>query len=350
MRRALIIGALTASGLPVLAYTVGLGVYAVASTAPEVPSQPRTPAEARETVLRLGLEEEYPFPSHFVRTGHGRMHYVDEGVGSPILCVHGNPTWSFLYRNFVKGLSTDHRVVAVDLVGFGLSEKPADPDSYSIAGHVEDLSTLVESLDLRDLTLVVQDWGGPIGLGVAVRHPDRIRALVIMNTIGFVPPADGGPPLALRVLRLPIVGEQLVQGLGVFNRVFVPAGIARPERKTDLVRSAYVDVQGTWEDRAGTLAFPRLIPTDSDDPVISLLEQEDRYLRTFRGPVLIVWGLRDRAFSPAMLEEWRARFPNAPVLELPDAGHFLQEDAYERIVPRIREFLAEPGPLAANQP
>jgi haloalkane dehalogenase len=350
MRRALIAAGLVLGGLLILAYGAGLGIYAVASTAPAIASQPETPEQARQTVLRLGLEEEYPFSSQFVRTGHGRMHYVDEGAGSPILCVHGNPTWSFLYRNFVKGLSADHRVVAVDLVGFGLSEKPADPASYSIAGHVEDLSTLVESLDLRDLTLVVQDWGGPIGLGVAVRHPERIRALVIMNTIGFVPPGDGGPPFALRVLRLPLVGEQLVQGLGVFNRVFVPAGIARPERKTDLVRRAYVEVQGTWEDRAGTLAFPRLIPLEPDDPVISLLEQEDRYLRSFRGPVLIVWGLRDQAFSPAMLEEWRARFPNAPVLELPDAGHFLQEDAYERIVPRIREFLAEPGPLAANQP
>ena len=350
MRRTLIGAGLVLGALLALGYTVGLGVYAVASTAPRVASQPETPEQARQTVERLGLEGEYPFRSRFVPTDHGRMHYVDEGKGSPVLCVHGNPTWSFLYRNFVKGLSTDHRVVAVDLVGFGLSEKPTDPKSYSIAGHVDDLSTLVETLDLRDLTLVVQDWGGPIGLGMALRHPDRVRALVVMNTIGFVPAGNGGPPFLLRILRAPLLGEGLVQGLGVFNRVFVPALIARADRKPELVRRAYVDVQGTWGERAGTLAFPRLIPVDPDDPVIGLLEEEDRYLRRFRGPVLIAWGMKDPAFPPAILDQWRERFPDAPVLELPDAGHFLQEDAYERIVPRIRDFLAAPGSLALNQP
>ncbi|MEE8558337.1 MAG: alpha/beta fold hydrolase [Myxococcota bacterium] len=334
----------TVLGLGVLAallYVVGLGIYAVASTAPDVPSQPATPEEAREAIRSLGLAEEYPFESRFVSTPHGRMHYVDAGQGSPILCVHGNPTWSFLYRNFVKGLSDSHRVVAVDLIGFGLSEKPSDPDDYSILGHVEDLSRLVETLDLRNVTLVMQDWGGPIGLGVALRYPERIRALVVMNTIGFVPEGNGGPPFALRILRAPLLGEELVQGLGLFNRVFVPAAIVRDERKDELVRRAYVEVQGTWDDRAGTLAFPRLIPTGPHDPVVGLLEQEDRYVREFRGPVLLAWGLRDRVFSRSILEQWRERVPQASVLELPDAGHFLQEDAHELIVPRIRKLLAD---------
>jgi haloalkane dehalogenase len=267
------------------------------------------------------------------------MHYVDEGTGAPVLCLHGNPTWSFLYRNFVKGLSGEARVVAPDLIGFGLSQKLPDPDAYSIEGHVDDVSALVEALDLRDLTLVMQDWGGPIALGVATRYPERVRALVVMNTIGFVPAGNGPPPLALRLLRLPFVGEQLVQGLHLFNRAFVPAVIAREERKGPLVRRAYTDVQGSWDERAGTLAFPRLIPTTEDDPVIPLLEAEDRFLRAFRGPVLILWGMRDPAFSPAILAEWRSRFPDARVVELEDASHFLQEDAWELIVPRIRELL-----------
>jgi haloalkane dehalogenase len=325
--------------LAVVVYVVGLGIYVVASTEAEVASQPETPEQARQVIQRLGLSEEYPFESHFVSTRHGRMHYVDVGQGSPILCVHGNPTWSFLYRNFIKGLSDAHRVVAADMIGFGLSEKLPKPKDYSIFGHIDDVSTLVEELDLRDLTLVVQDWGGPIGLGVALRYPKRIRALVVMNTFGFVPEGEA-TPLILRVLRTPILGEELIQGLGIFNRVFVPAGIAREDRKRDLVRRAYVEVQGSWAERAGTLAFPRLIPNTPDDPVVALLEEEDRFLRAFQGPVLLVWGLRDRIFSRSVLDQWRERFPNAPVLELPEASHFLQEDAYDRIVPRIREFLA----------
>jgi haloalkane dehalogenase len=341
MRR-LKLAAIVVAALLIVAYAAGLGVYVVASTRPQVPSQPANADEARAIIERLGLADEYPFESRFVATPHGRMHYVDEGRGDPVLCLHGNPTWSFLYRNFVKGLASDHRVIAPDLIGFGLSEKLPDPDAYSIPGHVEDVNALVEALDLDRITLVMQDWGGPIGLGVAIRHPERIRALVVMNTIGFVPGSlenGGGPPLPLRVLRVPVVGEELVQGLGLFNRLFVPVGIARPERKPALVRRAYVDVQGNWDARAGTLAFPRLIPTDREDPVVALLEQEDRFLRDFDGPVLIAWGMKDPAFGSALLEEWRQRFPRADVLELAQDSHFVQEDAHEQIVPRIAELL-----------
>ncbi len=330
------------AALGLIAYAVGLGVYATASTRPSIASQPRNPDEARATIERLGLQDSYPFEHRFVATPHGRMHYVEAGSGDAVLCLHGNPTWSFLYREFVQGLSGQNRVVAPDLIGFGLSEKLSHPKDYSIQGHIDDVSALVESLDLRRVTLVMQDWGGPIGMGVALRHPDRIRALVVMNTLGFVPSGNGGPPLALRVLRAPVVGEQLVQGLGVFNRAFVRAGIAREDRRTPEVLRAYREVQGSWEERAGTLAFPRLIPIDRDDPTRALLERSDRFLSEFRGPVLIVWGMRDPVFGEQILDEWRKRFPDAPVLEIEDAGHYLQEDAADQIVPRIRRFLAQP--------
>ena len=327
-------------GLGLLGYVVGLGIFAVASTRGPVASQPEDERAAREAVRRLGIEADYPFAHGFVATPHGRMHYVEAGQGAPVLCLHGNPTWSFLYREFLRGLAPDYRVIAPDLIGFGLSQKLPDPDAYTIEGHIEDVSALVEALDLRELTLVLQDWGGPIGLGVAARHPERVRALVVMNTIGFVPDgADGSPPLALRVLRAPVLGEQLVQGLGLFHRALLPAGIAREERRDPRVLRAYRDVQGSWPERAGTLAFPRLIPDHPDHPSMAVLERTGAYLEGFRGPVLIIWGMKDPAFRPAMLAEWRGRFPDAPVLELPDAGHFVQEDAPERIVPRIKRFL-----------
>jgi haloalkane dehalogenase len=289
------------AALGLLGYAVGLGVYAVASTRPRVSSEPADADHARAVIRQLGLEAAYPFEPRFVETPHGRMHYAEQGRGAPILCLHGNPTWSFLYRDFLRGLSDRNRVVAPDLIGFGLSEKPSDPGAYSIEAHIEDVSTLVETLDLRDLTLVMQDWGGPIGLGVALRHPERIRALVVMNTIGFGRGSDGGLPLPLRVVRAPLLGEQLVQGLGVFHRVYVPAGIAREERRTPEVLRAYGEVQGNWQARAGTLAFPRLIPTAPDDPAARLLERSGRFLESFEGPVLIVWGMRDPVFGPALL-------------------------------------------------
>jgi haloalkane dehalogenase len=328
-------------GLFGLLYAVGLGIYAVTSTRPEVSTQPESAAAARASLEALGLRDEYPFESRFLETPHGRMHYLDEGSGSPLLCLHGQPTWSFLYRGLATGLSGSARVIAPDLVGFGLSEKPSHPRDYSIEGHVGDVAALVEKLDLRDLTLVLHDWGGPIGLGVALRHPDRVSRLVVLNTlVPQRPGRDGRLPAPIRVVRMPLVGELLVQGLAVFNRVFVPRAIRNPRQRTPVVLAAYDRVQGNWQERSGTLAFPRLIPVRADDPGAELFEREERWLRGFRGPALIVWGTADPILDRRALEAWRERLPRAQVLEIPDASHFPQEDAPERVVERIREFLA----------
>lgn len=342
---------LGAAAIAILLYTVGLGIYAVTSTRPAVDTQPADATAARETLRQLGLAERYPFESRFVRTPHGRMHWVETGQGPVLLCLHGNPTWSFLYRRFLTGLSDGARVVAPDLIGFGLSEKLPHAEDYSITGHVDDVTALVERLDLRELTLVMQDWGGPIGLGVALRVPERVRALVVMNTIGFVPEWIGeapGPPLALRLLHVPGLGEQLVQGLGLFHRVLVPGGMPAVPESATLARDAYLAVQANWRERAGTLAFPRLIPSDRGDAVVPLLEAEDRFLARFAGPVLLMWGMRDPVFGPRILAQWRSRFPKAPVLELPEAGHFLQEDAPEAILARLRSFLFDASPRPAD--
>jgi haloalkane dehalogenase len=232
------------------------------------------------------------------------------------------------------------------LIGFGLSEKLAGSGDYSLDGHVADLAALVQALDLRDLTLVVHGWGGPVGLGVAQSDPRRVRALVVMNSFAFVPGSDGDglrPGALIRLARVPVLGEGLVQGLAVLHRVAIPRGLAREDRRDRRVIRGYRVVQASWEERAGALAFPRLLPPDAPEEVLRRLEAQDRYLREFRGPTLLLWGLRDRAFGPAVLAAWRERVPHARVVEIPDAGHLLPEDAHEEVTAHIRAFLRETG-------
>ncbi len=327
MKRAVGIAVLGVFLLAAVVYTVALGVYAVASTRPDVDTQPVDAAGARRALEALGLAAEYPFESRFAATPHGRMHYVEAGAGPVLLCLHGNPTWSFLWRSFLRELSGSARVVAPDLIGFGLSQKLRYPEDYTIEGHVEDVEALLLALDLRDVVLVLHGWGGPVGLGVALRHPDRVRAIVALNTFGFVPASFRGgraPPLPIQLLRVAGLGEQLVQGLGV-----VPG--ARPLDVAPL---------RNWYERAGALAFPRLLPTRPDAAVVPLLEREDRFLREFGGPALLVWGMRDSGFGPDLLAGWRERVAHAEVLELPHAGHFAPDDAAEQVVPRVSAFLA----------
>jgi haloalkane dehalogenase len=329
-------------GVAAAAYAVGLGIYAVASTRGPVSTQPRTAGEARAAIRALGLAEAYPFEPRFLETPHGRMHYVESGRGAPVLCLHGSSTWSLVYRELLHGIGDHARVIAPDLVGFGLSEKPADPDLYTLDGHVEDVSALIRELGLRDLTLVLEDWGGPVGLGAAARAPGLVRRLVLINTWATPGAREEDPlPIMLRHARMPLAGETLVQGLGLLPRG-VTAGSGENGRA---LRRAYRAVQGSWSERAGALAFPRLAPRAPDHPSGRLLEEIDRYLRTFDGDVLLIWGLRDRWPGAPALERWRARFPAARVLALAQAGAHPQEDAPAELVARIREFLAEPGPM-----
>ncbi|QPH52804.1 alpha/beta fold hydrolase [Pontivivens ytuae] len=307
-----------------------------------------TKVSAQAAALRreLKLDAEYPFESRFVRTPQGMMHYVDEGSGAPVLLLHGNPTWSFLWRRFVTGLSEAHRVIAPDHIGFGLSEKPSDSAAYSIDTHIRNLEALVERLDLTDITLVMQDWGGPIGLGMAARHPGRIARLVVMNTFGFWPPADGMDPenlplpAPLRLMRAKGPGDVLVCRFGFFERVVMrmATGDGRALRR---VHHAYKGVFRSPAERAGVMAFPRLIPTRSAHPSAQILLRETGpFLERFEGPARIFWGMKDPLFPPEALAAWRTRLPQAEVTELPEAKHYLQEDAPEEIVAGLHRFLA----------
>jgi pimeloyl-ACP methyl ester carboxylesterase len=288
----------------------------------------------------------WPFEPRWFETSDGRLHYVDEGPrdGRPVILVHGNPTWGFLYRNFIGPLTeAGHRAIVPDHLGFGRSDKPSDPELYRIPRHVARLDALLESLDLHDAVVVVQDWGGPIGLSWAVAHPERMSGLFILDT--FAGPQQN-LPVPLHLFRTPGVGEVLVKGLDMFVRGFLfREGVVHRDRLTDEVRHAYLAPHPTWSSRTGELVFPREIPNPASatGPVAELLTRLERGLEQhFRSkPARIMWAMRDPAFTPAVLKEWRKTLPDAPVTQIDDASHYLQEDAHERIVPQLLSFLAE---------
>ncbi|WP_165966714.1 alpha/beta fold hydrolase [Actinomadura sp. 7K507] len=289
----------------------------------------------------------WPYEPKWFETPEGRLHYVDEGPrdGRPVVLLHGNPTWGFLYRNFISALvEAGHRAIVPDMLGFGRSDKPARPEVYRIADHIRRADALLESLDLHDATVVPQDWGGPVGLAWAVAHPDRVSGLFILNTAAHVPRGRFKVPAALQLFRLPGVGEVTVKGLGLFHRAFLfKVGVTRP--LPPQVKRAYLAPHPTWSSRTGVLAFPRAIPTAPDEQPWATFaaDLETGMEREFRDrPVKIVWAMKDPGFGPDTLRDmWLRTFPDAGVMRLDDAGHYLQEDAHERIIPELLRFLAK---------
>ena len=289
----------------------------------------------------------WPYEPRWFQTPEGRLHYVDEGArdGRPLVLVHGNPTWGYLWRNFIPPLvGAGFRVIVPDHLGFGRSDKPDDPSLYRIPRHAARFEQLLESLDLRETTVVPQDWGGPIGLAWAGKHPTRIHSLAILNTIAHRPLGDVALPLPLRLFRTPGVGEILVKGAHAFVRGFLfRAGLRHPERLGPNERAAYLAPHPTWSSRTGILVFPREIPAGPEGNVSEFLDTVHEGLMQLRSkPTFIAWAMKDIAFLPTYLDDlWIPDFPNAQVLRLSDAGHYLQEDAHEEIVPALLQFLAQ---------
>ena len=284
------------------------------------------------------LGELYPFRSHHLALPAGRYHYLDEGPrdAPPILCLHGNPTWSFYWRRIVHAFRRDQRVVVPDHIGCGLSDKPQDW-AYTLEAHIDNLERLVLALDLSDITLALHDWGGAIGMGLAARHPDRIARLVITNTAAF--PNDR-IPWRIRVCRTPGLGAVLVRGLDAFAGLATRMAVQRPldARVAEAMRMPY----DSWANRVAIHGFVRDIPTTPSHPTYATLAAIDASLGALRDrPTCIVWGERDWCFSPHFLELWRERFPEASVQRLADAGHWVLEDAPDEVEHALRTFFAE---------
>lgn len=300
---------------------------------------------AQKRVKKLGIAKIYPFNHHFHATPHGEMHYVDEGKGDVILMVHGNPTWSFLYREFISEFGKNHRVVAPDHIGFGLSQKPPRRDIYTLEMHIANLEALIIELGLTNITLLVHDWGGPIGLGMAARHPERIKSIVVMNSFGAFPPSPKADPeniklpLPLKLLRSKGVGTFLVRRLGMFERVLMGKATANAKRLKS-VASAYSAVFRGARDRSGVLAFPRMIPNNSRHPsALIMLEEITPFLKAYTKPIQIFWGLKDPFLTLDMLEGWKDIVPQAQITRYPSAKHYIQEDAYAEMLPLMKAFV-----------
>jgi len=286
----------------------------------------------------LPLASEYPFTPRFHAQPHGSgtllQHHVDEGprTGEATLFVHGNPTWSFAFRRAIRALSSERRCVALDHVGCGLSDKPAD-FRYTLAEHVANLERLVLALGLERIHLVVHDWGGPIGLGFARRHPERIARLTITNTAAFA--LDGALPLRLAACRWPVFGALAVRGLNAFARAATWMAVERP--LAPLVKRGYLLPYDSWANRIATHEFVRDIPLSAGDAAFEELAAIERDLARLQDvPVQLLWGARDFVFTPRFLAEWRRHFPRAAATLWEDAGHYLFEDRAADFVAALR--------------
>jgi haloalkane dehalogenase len=277
----------------------------------------------------------WDFAPNYLELDGLRLHYADEGAGDPVLLLHGEPTWAYLYRKLIPPLAAVGRVVAPDHFGFGRSDKPVDRDWYSYEAHCRAIDRFVRELDLTALTVVVHDWGGPIGLRLAVEQPDRVDRLVILNT-----GVGAGRAPSEEWLRF----RELVRRVGTDFRAgrLVRISCARP--LADEVEAAYDAPFPVPESKTGALMFPELVPTEPDHPSAPALLDVREKLKRWEKPALVLFSDSDPIFSPRVAEGLAELIPGAlPAETVAGAGHFLQEDAGEEVAARISAFLRSPG-------
>jgi haloalkane dehalogenase len=266
------------------------------------------------------------------------MHFVDEGQSSapPVLMVHGNPTWSFYYRNLINGLSSQYRAIAVDHIGCGLSDKPADYD-YCLENNINNLCSLVESLDLHNATLVAHDWGGAIGLGTLQRLRDRFKRIVLFNTAAFPPPYI---PFRIRVCRWPVFGKLGLQGFNLFAKAAISMATERPDGLPTDVAAGLLAPYDSWPNRIATYKFVKDIPLSRSHRTWNVLKQiEDGLPELGQMPIKLIWGMKDWCFRPECLERFESHWPTANVTKFSSGGHYIVEDEPKKVVDLVREFL-----------
>jgi haloalkane dehalogenase len=293
----------------------------------------------------------WPFAPRFIAAAGFRQHYVDEGEGRPVVFLHGQPTWGYIYRRFIRPISATHRVIVPDHMGFGKSETPPDRD-YTLSTHVANLTALIDALDLRDITFVMQDWGGPIGCGYTVRHPERVHSLVMMNTVcgyGAAGRRDLPAPTESAWFRWILEGlptgrtEAVLSHLGsTILSVMQIVGLERLDRVDPTFIRAYGAPFPTRDDCKGAIAFPLDLALGKIRDFVRAGAAGVPALKA--KPAILIEGMLDRAILPVLaLTDFKGLWPDAPVIEVPGAGHYIQEDAPEVALAAIQTFLAMVG-------
>ncbi len=280
----------------------------------------------------------FPYRSKELACGPHTLRYLDEGSAERvILCVHGNPTWSFYWRGVVQRFCDSHRVLAVDHLGCGRSDKPSrDQFAYTLADHRDNLLSLIDSLDLSNITLVAHDWGGAIGLSAMVRRIERLERIVLLNTGAFPPPYV---PWRIAACRLPILGTAGVRGLNLFARAAVTMAMSRHKMNAN-VSAGLLAPYDSWANRVAIDAFVRDIPMTPRHPTHATLSQLEKDLAKLADiPSLLVWGMKDWCFREECLRRFQQCWPQAQVVEIGDAGHYVIEDAPEETLQAIDKFV-----------
>ena len=272
------------------------------------------------------------------------MHFLDEGPRDApvVLMLHGNPTWSFYYRNLVLALRDRYRCIVPDHIGCGLSDKPGvDQYPYNLARRISDLGALMEHIQPKTkVSMIVHDWGGMIGFGWAVERPEKIGTMIIGNTAAFRRPPEKKFPAALWLVRNTKIGALLVQGINAFSGIAARVAFKKPVSAE--VRKAYTGPYDTWDNRIATLRFVQDIPLKSGDPGYDIIEMTESRLPELAGnPCLLAWGGKDFVFDHHFLRQWRRVFPHASVLEYPDCGHYIFEDGGQALTQAISDFMDE---------
>ncbi|MDH3601898.1 MAG: alpha/beta fold hydrolase [Candidatus Tectomicrobia bacterium] len=282
----------------------------------------------------------FPYTPHYHQALGVAMHYVDEGQGEPIVMLHGDPTWGYLYRRIIPPLATHYRCIVPDFMGMGKSDVPQTPFPYRLHHHIEHLEAVLLALDLDAMTLVLHDWGGPVGLGFTTRHPDRIKRLVLMNTWGVA--LWPGEPLG-RILMLirSKRGERFVLEKHGYLEPALVGTPHHPEHLTPTALRAYHAPFPTPESRLALLCWTRDIVLHRTDPSYAEMARVEAALDQFHAtPVHLIWGMRDPVLPASVLHMWQRQYPQATTYEIAAAGHFLQEDAPEQVAHQIAMFIA----------
>ncbi len=280
------------------------------------------------------LNKLYPFPSHFFKLQDNlSLHYLDEGKGEPMLMLHGNPTWSFYYRNLVTEFSKTHRVVVPDHIGCGLSDKPQKYE-YTLKKHIDNLEKFVLELELKNFIMIVHDWGGAIGFGLIERHPEWVKKIVLLNTAAYTSEVIA---FQINMCRIPVLAEQIIRRLNGFALTATYMAVAK--KMSPEIRKGYLFPYDSYENRIATAKFVADIPMNPEHRSYRTLKNIELSLSRHRCPILILWGKKDFCFHDYFLNRWREIYPHAIVRTFENAGHYVLEDAGDDIISELKKFI-----------